>query len=331
MVTSGEGWPRVMTKLVRVVACVYIALVIALVVLLLGYADRWWLGSLLAFGPRWPLLLPLALALFTRDRAVWIGLALTGLVVAGPFMGFSFGTDCGEPPATSSHVPLKIITFNTGAGRDASGVMELLAAESPDIAMLQECHPGHATPPGYQLVQSSALCFVSRLPIARVDARTRADVWQRGGSGEITMVEITTKAGPLYVLNVHLETVRHGLEALMAHKLDGVGQMEGNIALRRWESELARAWAARAEGPLIIAGDFNIPTESAIYQTSWSGFGNAFDACGYGYGRTKETRWFGVRIDHVLYSGALACDAARLGPASGSDHRPLVVDVRLMP
>jgi endonuclease/exonuclease/phosphatase (EEP) superfamily protein YafD len=70
--------------------------------------------------------------------------------------------------------------------------------------------------------------------------------------------------------------------------------------------------------------------ESAIYRTSWGGFRNAFSRCGRGFGHTKLTNVFGIRIDHVLMSGHWACvDARVIASPYGGDHVPLIVDLRL--
>jgi endonuclease/exonuclease/phosphatase (EEP) superfamily protein YafD len=78
-----------------------------------------------------------------------------------------------------------------------------------------------------------------------------------------------------------------------------------------------------------VAGDFNMPIESAIYRRDWADFHNAFSEAGFGWGWTKWTRLFGVRIDHVLSRDGLVCTRAWIGGKTGSDHRPLVADFRI--
>ena len=98
---------------------------------------------------------------------------------------------------------------------------------------------------------------------------------------------------------------------------------------RRSESEMARQLAAESIGPVIVAGDFNMPVDSALYERYWSGLQNAFSIAGLGYGQTKFTRFYGIRIDHVLASREWQILTARVGPNLGGDHRPLVVDLQL--
>jgi endonuclease/exonuclease/phosphatase (EEP) superfamily protein YafD len=75
---------------------------------------------------------------------------------------------------------------------------------------------------------------------------------------------------------------------------------------------------------LLIAGDFNLPPESAIFRASWGGYTDAFPAAGCGYGYTKFTRWWGARIDHVLAGAGWQVRDCTVGPDVGSDHRPVL-------
>jgi endonuclease/exonuclease/phosphatase (EEP) superfamily protein YafD len=81
--------------------------------------------------------------------------------------------------------------------------------------------------------------------------------------------------------------------------------------------------------PTIVAGDFNLPVESAIYRTHWGDLRNAFSRAGIGTGYTKHTRYWGVRIDHVLASGDIGTHRSFVGRDVGSDHLPLIADLVL--
>jgi endonuclease/exonuclease/phosphatase (EEP) superfamily protein YafD len=50
----------------------------------------------------------------------------------------------------------------------------------------------------------------------------------------------------------------------------------------------------------LVAGDFNMPAESAIFRECWANRTDAFRAAGWGFGHTKFSRWWGTRIDHIL-------------------------------
>ena len=99
---------------------------------------------------------------------------------------------------------------------------------------------------------------------------------------------------------------------------------------RRQAEELAQ-WMEQFRGPLIIAGDFNMPSDSVIYRSCWGPYTNAFSQAGLGFGRT---RWismrgvtFGVRIDHILTNEHWRPQSCWVGPDVGSDHLPVIADL----
>jgi endonuclease/exonuclease/phosphatase (EEP) superfamily protein YafD len=100
-----------------------------------------------------------------------------------------------------------------------------------------------------------------------------------------------------------------------------------NRVERRQEARAVSRWANAGNHPLLVAGDFNLPVESTIYQQSWSGFLNAFSEAGMGLGYTFVTRWSGVRIDHILAGSGWRCRHCWVGPNLGSPHRPVIADL----
>ena len=103
-------------------------------------------------------------------------------------------------------------------------------------------------------------------------------------------------------------------------------EAEDLLARRRRESEAARRRVDQAAGPRIVAGDFNLVETSAIYRTYWGDLSDAFAAAGLGFGNTKSTRLWGVRIDHILTDGSLRATACRVGQDLGSDHAPVIAE-----
>ena len=98
-------------------------------------------------------------------------------------------------------------------------------------------------------------------------------------------------------VNLHLETARKGLQGLLgkgglipdnlaqAEKMASPSprasrRIELNAMIRDRESERAAIWAIRGDKrvPVLVAGDFNLPVESAIFRRHWGGYTDAFDA-----------------------------------------------------
>jgi hypothetical protein len=329
--------PSRFAKVVFGLIVLYAIGLVGVLAILLFVVDRHWVGTLVGFGPRWVFATPLPvlglLALASRRFVLLLPLAATAFVAVVPVLDFSFGLG-GDDRGT----PVRIVTQNLGAVMKLEDprFVGLLRDTRADVVVVQECwrdeRPTKSPDPAYHFAMDYTMCVLSKFPITKVTGRPREDVWERGGAGEIGVFEIEGPAGPFWILSIQLETAREGFEAFLVHKLGGVPKMYENVELRRWESELARAWGKdHAKSPLIVTGDFNMPVESAIYKQYWNAYKNAWSRCGTGFGYTKRTRKIGARIDHVLYDDAWGCADAALAPAIGSDHRGVVVDLRLLP
>ena len=135
--------------------------------------------------------------------------------------------------------------------------------------------------------------------------------------------------------SVHLLSPREGIEAVLDRQTvlrpsEGP-TLAAEIEQRSQESEDAARWVGRLSQSLIVAGDFNMPTDSCIYRRDWAGYRNAFSDAGLGFGYTEWPRvrgfsW-GVRIDHVLTGSDWRCRSCWVGPDVGSDHLPLLADL----
>jgi vancomycin resistance protein VanJ len=85
--------------------------------------------------------------------------------------------------------------------------------------------------------------------------------------------------------------------------------------------------AVASPHPLVVAGDFKLPPESQVFRRHWGDLHDAFAEAGFGFAWTKETSWDRARIDHVLHDRDWTCYWCRVGPAVGSDQRPLIAHV----
>jgi endonuclease/exonuclease/phosphatase family metal-dependent hydrolase len=145
-----------------------------------------------------------------------------------------------------------------------------------------------------------------------------------GMTGMALLYMLRTSGGILRLGNVHLETPRKGLEPLRGE--GEVGSLVRNIMLRDVGSRRVSRWLTGQRADL-VAGDFNLTVESAIYRRYWSDCPDAFSRVGRGFGWTRVLLRFAARIDHVLACGGWKPVSARVGPDLGSDHLPLVVDL----
>lgn len=327
---------RPMSRRLRWLTALAVALVVAAALVLQTLADRWWPATVLMFAPRWPWVLPLLAllpALLWRGRRllpVWAaGLGLWAFGVMGvnlPLNAAAWGLGAGA-------ADLRVASYNMGQIKTSTAALaELLGRMAPDVMAIQECDPEVVQglkPMGWQVATGHGSCLVSRHPIAEAQQRDQSAIWAMGGSGVMVRYGIDTPGQRVVVVNLHLETVRKGLSEAIARRGDAAQAMTDNLEQRSLESLLARQFTREAGGPLIVTGDFNMPVESALYRRDWADLTNAFHAAGWGTGATKHTRWHGIRIDHVLTGPGWQAVQAEVGPDLGGDHRPMVVDLRL--
>jgi endonuclease/exonuclease/phosphatase (EEP) superfamily protein YafD len=300
-------------------------------------ADRWWLATVFLFGPRWVLVLPLAILLpaaLLWDRPLLAPLLVAALVALGPVIGLHTGWRrlfVSPDPARD----LRVMTFNTEGGRGMSwtptGVLEGLEV---DIAALQECAPAIAervgTLEGWYTDARAGACLISRFPILAV-AQMERDVFRdAGGAGLVVTYTLAVGDREVRLTNVHLDTPRKGLEAIRAGDVsEGAPILEGKSLLREFEHRFARRWVDTLAGPRLVVGDFNSPPESPMFRAHWGDWQNAFDLVGVGLGGTRLNGWIRARIDHILADDQWTVVRSRLGPDLGSDHAPLLADVRV--
>ena len=90
------------------------------------------------------------------------------------------------------------------------------------------------------------------------------------------------------------------------------------------------------KGPLVVVGDFNATQFSDVYQQLTADhLRSAHQDRGRGYATTwpNGQYWLPslIRIDQALLSPEIECLSIREGEGRGSDHKPLILDVRIRP
>lgn len=318
-----------------VAAWLYALLLVALAVTLRQAGDRWWPTTLVLYGPRWIWGVPLAALLLQlpREGKRLIGpLLLGGACWLGVLMGccVSWRTWAND---ASSGVELRVLTCNVAIDAVRDGALAgLIDKVQPDVVALQEA-PSDAesrwfSSGAWYFERGGRVLVASRFPIEQASSAHWRDI---GAEGSLLRCDLNVDGRRCHVFGIHLMTPREGLEAVLSHGWRSRPTLENNTHLRGLQSAGARRLVERARGPAIVAGDFNLPVDSFIYRKNWGGWSNAFSTCGWGFGSTKWTRWFGARIDHVLANDEWRFARCWVGPDVGSDHRPLIADVYLRP
>lgn len=310
---------------------------LALLAILLGSiwigGDRWWWATALMFAPRWPWLTPAVVALpalfFWGHR--WLPAVL--LLSVTPAL---VGMRAPVMNLFTSHKNQEVFTIVTinvqGGGADLGRLAESWPAGT-DAVVLQETNERvlkELLPEGWNhSVGSAGVCIASPHPMDDVEDLPRP--YMPGWGVSAVRSVLHCPRGDIRLVGVHFRTPRDGVEALLSHKLAGAATMQQTIQERQEEAAAVRRWLNDwlnpYDTPLVLAGDFNTPVESRIYQGNWSDLRNAFGFAGCGMGRTKFTKWHGVRIDHILCDSTMQVVRCWVGEEVGSDHRAVFAEL----
>lgn len=216
----------------------------------------------------------------------------------------------------------------------------------PDIMVFQDSAgtaPGYLSDPGYQEFKHGTsigeFTILSRFPVTKSEPIKK--VSKPDGFVYAARFEIDWNGRRLVVYNVHLPTPR---DTLLSMRLGGF--LYGlPMPMARWRERgehLGGFWRTQVllvedlmervekeNGPVIVAGDFNVPPFGRIHEVLTRKLLDAHSAGGAGFGFTfpGETRnplslggpW--MRIDYILLGGDLAVSGCWGEPERRSQHR----------
>lgn len=290
------------------------------------------------------LLVAALLTFLIRRRGFAMVCAVTGLTAAvltyGPFT---------QPPrqSSASKETVRILSVNMlyGSG-DADILAKMIARERPDVLVFQEFTPENWKVLEPQLIgeypftvnsgreDAFGQAVFSKLPfvgpavpypprvgqglpervggfVGLADPQIRFTVRHPGGGAD----------GTLTIQNTHLVPPT-GANLLREQRMQSV-----------WLAGVGTEFRADPRRGLVLIGDFNFTKESpqaALLRRS--GFVEAHAKAAAGRGATwPATTWLrvfpGVRIDQAYSTGAVQTTDSRVLEPTGSDHRPIVVDV----
>jgi vancomycin resistance protein VanJ len=274
------------------------------------------LGSLLeTFLPWVGVAVPvLALAAVVRRSAV-AGVALLAPALVWVMM---FGELVLPGKGGGSH-NLRVLSHNVDAGNpDHVGTARDLLAADADVVALEEL-----TPDAFDVYQRA---FVTRYP--HQVKRSTISLWSRYPLAESASVdigmgwtralraEVRTPDATVAVYVAHLASVRIGTSGFTAD------QRNDTIA------SLGRRIADESRAGVVLMGDLNGTASDRSLAPITSGLRSAQGAAGDGFGFSWPANFPMARIDHILIRGVAPARAWVL-PRTGSDHRPVVADLRV--
>lgn len=271
-------------------------------------------------------------ALFVLLAGVLLMLRRYGLALAAAF-GFAISLVALVPYVSTEPVPsaqattgdpttFRLLSFNVWfRNPDMQRVADYIEKSRADAVVLLELTPSQAetlkpllpTYPHYHIepARMGAAVF-TKWPVISAEAVPLAK------SGAIAArMTIDWRGSPVNVLGVHLNWP--------------LGPR--NSKFRNEELGKLVEFSKARQGPLIVAGDFNLTPWSEYFRDALEQSGLHDAAIGFGLARSWPSQFapVGIRIDHCWLSPQWRSVSAEIGPSLGSDHLPLIADLSLQP
>jgi len=320
----------------------YLICILAATLLMYALGDRWWPATLLLFGPRWALGVPLVLLVplaISRRRFLLLPLGLSVGIFLWPLLGWNMVLDS---PAGAPGASIRVLSCNTrDGGIDRDALAALITDQSVDIVSLQELPRWFALPilQGWHIQRRAGVAIYSRYPLEPGKSVRAAHPPHLNKRLTGLSAVVDAPQGKFIFCAVHLPSPRYGLQNIVSRDMgvdtDKAGMLEDETLGRERASRQVASLFESVSLPVVVAGDFNMPRQSRIFRDVWGGFNDAFAETASGYGWTFHDEYKGIpvplSIDHVVAgNGATPLNFA-VGPDIYSDHRPIIADVALFP
>ncbi|WP_433783478.1 endonuclease/exonuclease/phosphatase family protein [Actinomycetospora sp. CA-101289] len=265
----------------------------------------------------------------TSRRAGTVALVGTALVVGVAAALVVPRTVAADPPPPGG-TPLTVLSFNAYEGQaDVDVLADLVRRERPDLVVLPEAGdrfrarlaallPAYRSwsnvPPGVRDVRGVTVLAAPRA--GDVTARTISEPPGSPGDTRYPWAEVTGGIlGPVRLGAVHVVSIVP----------QWIGYWPGELAL------LAR-WCSPAAGPSLVVGDLNATPDHSAFRAGTRGCADAAGEVGAGLRGTWPASWpagVAAPIDHVLTANGPRAREVAVADVPGSDHRALVVRLRL--
>ena len=248
--------------------------------------------------------------------AIWIGFLFTSVEQSHSLVRGWISTTAA--PTSSSSPPLRIVSLNCLVG--SPGVVQDLASQSPDLALLQESPPDALLQEfAYRLfgddgavVGGHDCSIIARGRLTRVatppGARWTQALWEPPGGSPVMVFSLRLSPATTRMdwWNPKCWATHRGRRELHREQL----------------GPLASAIAAVPAGmPIIVGGDFNSPAGDGAHELLRPRIADAFTTAGRGWGATFSQRFAFHRIDQIWLSPELIPLDVQADIAKHSDHR----------
>jgi vancomycin resistance protein VanJ len=340
-------WRKVLRAVVRVLAIGYPVALLSVVLLFSRVGESWWLTTVCLYLPRVVLAGPLpilaGLLWFTGSRGLLWTQALSALVILFPLMGLAVNLPHSSAPDASR---LRVMSYNINSG--GTGVDDILAEidrYAPDVLVMEEVgwldDLKRKLGDRYPTVDSAGqFMTASRYPMTYRFAPDNVAYGGRLRSARYIVETFQTPSGPVTFYGVHPLSPRedrgalggpHGFRRLLFSgqlvASGGPHRVEENAGLREAQLRTAADLARQDPGPVVIAGDTNLPGLSRVLRQSFGSFTDGFATVGAGFGYTYPTKLPFTRLDRIFTNDKLRFTHFEVGTSRASDHLCVVADL----
>lgn len=308
-------------------------------------SERWWVTTAIIYLPRIPWLIPSLILIPFSLKYAWKSTFLNlgaVLLVLGPIMNWQCG-GLSAPEVDPAAYRLTIVSCNVQTFEpDFPAVVDEINRIKPDVILFQEAFEDHPLLQilleGWTVHRHDEYLAASKLPLKFVET-CHLPSYDR-----ITAVryELETPSGTIALFNVHQTSPRHSLTELKPWSVlngAGINLVKNEIVVRELEAIQTRKFTVTGQSklPVLVAGDFNMPNDSNLFQESWGSLVDAYatTAIGYGYTSPCDTKTFWptntpwAQVDHILTSRHWQVERCWVGKSGGSDHRLIAAQLRL--
>ena len=233
---------------------------------------------------------------------------------------------------------LRLATINTGAYLvESDAVLEAIDWSDADLVALQEIVDVNVPALRQQLESEyphqffrAGKAILSRYPLEEPQLFRASDLSAR----QHIRATLQSPYGPVSIVVAHTEPPV-SLPAVPIFLFGKGPAYQLHPSTLEAATNLAQI-AAHETRPSILMGDLNLPRRSNAYKAiAKQGLVDSFVEAGWGFGATwpqglEVWGWMNqplVRLDYVWHGPHLRATSAEIGPAFGSDHLPLVVDL----
>jgi endonuclease/exonuclease/phosphatase (EEP) superfamily protein YafD len=233
--------------------------------------------------------------------------------------------DVPETAAAQDSTTLRIFFGNAAADNDdRASYLREIAEVNPDIVVLVEYYPPWQTVvsvspvmQAYQYGTRKTIPFVGEIGIfSKLPIENAKQIWMAQRLN--------------YTFDVRVDGLPLRMFCLHAPR-------PMDIPLHDYEGYWSKALPLilRQPDPAVVVGDFNATQYSHVYQLLTADrFRSAHDDRGRGYATTwpnGRNPLPPIRIDQAFLSPGVECVRIAEGRGVGSDHKPLILDVRIRP